>query len=38
MFPPYKYTIDEVQRAIKEMGPTKAPGMDGFLALFFQHY
>ncbi|KAA3475443.1 reverse transcriptase [Gossypium australe] len=32
------FTEDEVKRALKGMGPTKAPGPDGFPAIFFQKY
>ncbi|KAA3485048.1 reverse transcriptase [Gossypium australe] len=32
------YTGEEVHQALKGMGPTKAPGWDGFPALFFQNY
>lgn len=31
-----KYTEDGVVRALKDMGPTKAPGMDNFPTTFFQ--
>ncbi|KAA3477308.1 reverse transcriptase [Gossypium australe] len=29
---------DEIQTTLKDMGPTKAPGTNGFPALFFQQY
>ena len=32
------YSAEEVQTAILQMHPTKAPGPDGMPALFFQHY
>ncbi|KAK5833619.1 hypothetical protein PVK06_017471 [Gossypium arboreum] len=32
------YTAEEVQSALKGMGPIKVPKLDGFLALFFQRY
>lgn len=32
----YIYTKDEVITTLKEMGPTKAVGEDGFAALFYQ--
>ncbi|KAA3481353.1 reverse transcriptase [Gossypium australe] len=33
-----KYTKKEVVRSLKDMGPTKVPGIDGFSALVFQRY
>lgn len=32
------YRADEVLQALKAMGGTKVPGMDGFLAIFFQKF
>ncbi|KAA3463112.1 reverse transcriptase [Gossypium australe] len=32
------YRADEIQVALEGMGPTKAPGADGFSVLFFQRY
>ncbi|KAA3472190.1 reverse transcriptase [Gossypium australe] len=32
------FSEDEVRKALKGMGPTKAPGPDGFPAVFFQKY
>lgn len=31
-----EYTADEIRIALKSMGPTKAPGNDGFPVIFFQ--
>ncbi|XP_030970704.1 uncharacterized protein LOC115991098 [Quercus lobata] len=33
-----EFTAWEVQKAIKEMAPLKAPGLDGMPPLFYQHY
>lgn len=32
------YRREEIERAIKSMGPTKAPGPQEMHALFYQHY
>lgn len=32
----HRYTSEEIYSAMKDMGPTKAPGPDGFNAAFFQ--
>ena len=32
------YTMEEVELAIKEMAPLKAPGLDGMPPLFYQTY
>ena len=33
-----EYTKEEVVTALNQMDPLKAPGPDGLLPLFFQHY
>ena len=32
------YTREEVEATLKQMHPTKAPGLDGMSAIFFQKY
>ncbi|KAA3468221.1 reverse transcriptase [Gossypium australe] len=36
--PKSPYSVGEIQKALKRMGHAKAPGYDGFPALFFQKY
>ena len=33
-----QFTRDEIEAALKQMHPTKFPGPDGILAIFFQNY
>ena len=33
-----KFTIEEVLQALNDMGPMKAPGPDGFDAIFYQNF
>jgi len=32
------FKVWEIQQAIKQMAPLKAPGLDGMPPLFYQHY
>lgn len=32
------FTVEEVEAALKQMGPLKAPGSDSFPAVFFQKH
>ena len=33
-----QFTVEEVEAALMQMGPNKAPGEDGFTAGFFQRH
>lgn len=33
-----EFSKEEVSRAVKELGPLKAPGLDGFLAIIYHKY
>ena len=33
-----KFTREEIEIALNQMHPTKAPGLDGMSAIFFQNY